>query len=126
MDNFQVSNFNFSREFFKTYGISNFKSNNAPHFSCKTFPAKNLSVREDCNLLLGLNDKAFSFLEVPISVLNFLLLSSIIYLCTCFYYHYYFILIFSCERCKFYVMRKINKMNKKKKKNYVFQIIQTL
>ena len=39
----------------------------------------------------------------------------------CYYYYYYyffFFLIFSCERCKFYVMRKVNKM-KWKKKSYL-------
>ena len=34
---FRSPTFNFSREFFKTCGISNFKRNNVPYFSCKIF-----------------------------------------------------------------------------------------
>ena len=60
---FRSPTFNFSQESFKTYGISNFKSNNAPHFSLQGISAtlihreryllhgvKNLPVGENYNL----------------------------------------------------------------------------
>ena len=60
---FRSQIFNFSRKFFRNYGISIFKRNNALHFCCRNFidfnpkakryllnEAKNLPVGEDCNI----------------------------------------------------------------------------